>query len=60
MGKCLIPLQPLLTQCELTVTSPILTEGRREAGGSVEMALRLRKPISADEVVTTEVYDDDI
>ena len=55
IGKCLIPLQPLLTACELTVSAPILTEGRREAGGSVEMSLRLRKPISADEVVVTEV-----
>lgn len=55
MGKCLVPLQPLLTGCELAVSSPILTEGRREAGGSVELALRLRKPIASDEVVVTEV-----
>ncbi|CAM9996992.1 unnamed protein product, partial [Ectocarpus fasciculatus] len=55
IGKCLVPLQPLLTTCELTVTTPILTEGRREAGGSVELSLRLRKPISSDEVVVTEV-----
>lgn len=55
IGKCLVPLQPLLTACELTVSTPILTEGRREAGGSVEMSLRLRKPISSDEVVVTEV-----
>lgn len=55
LGKCLIPLQPLLSSCELAVSSPILTEGRREAGGSVELAIRLRKPISSDEVVMTEV-----
>lgn len=55
VGKCLVPLQPLLSTCELTVSTPILTEGRREAGGSVEMSLRLRKPISSDEVVVTEV-----
>lgn len=55
IGKCLVPLQPLLSACELTVSTPILTEGRREAGGSVEMSMRLRKPISSDEVVVTEV-----
>lgn len=56
IGKCLVPLQPLLSTCELTVSTPILTEGRREAGGSVEMSLRLRKPVSSDEVVVTEVF----
>ncbi|CAM9986148.1 unnamed protein product, partial [Pylaiella littoralis] len=54
IGKCLVPLQPLMTVCEMTVSTPILTEGRREAGGSVELCLRLRKPISSDEVVMTE------
>lgn len=54
IGKCLVPLQPLLAQCELAVSSPILTEGRREAGGSIELALRLRKPIASDELIVTE------
>ena len=50
-----MPLQPLLTCCEMAVSTPILTEGRREAGGSIELSLKLRKPISSDEVVVTEV-----